>query len=406
MLEQGRIHAMLQQAAGPTNANPYWLNRIRMNPALKCFLGAVTLLCSMAIVFYSLLALYLVEPLTSISESVFGKVRGSDVSTVFPIAILISVWVLIAVIQFVPSWRSDFEASLPKWPSRERPYLSFLIFGIVVCVACVFVSFAIGHLYEYFEVSSNFREVSFPFVLLVYNLILLYPLRGAFLDIPISAGAGVRQPKFSRSLPATIRTRQLGQPELRLALARDLRARSGQLRRFSYFALFCIFCMLVVAVLVIVFAGTIASLDIGQSNIERAKAIVQAEQSIASRLRRSIAENERELDRRGKPFAGFLGGESGPGQGDPDFADFDVESQAILDERNELEKQLERQVTTVATVENAFRSVLEDAVKASPGGGVDIENTNLLIASGITRFGILIVVTFVLHLLYNLNRYT
>ena len=64
-----------------------------------------------------------------------------------------------------------------------------------------------------------------------------------------------------------------------MELARDLRRRAIQLRRFSMIALVAIGMLLFVAVGVILFAGFIANLGVGQSNLERIQETLDAELS-------------------------------------------------------------------------------------------------------------------------------
>lgn len=331
------------------------------------------------------------------------------------LSVLIGVWFAIALVQFIPSWRSDLKKSLALWPMESRPYLSHLLRGSMAYIAVLIFLFSVRALIHYpnlgnpFEISTVFTSL-YAFSFSAYCCLFLHDLRGLLFPSSLSqiAPQSESKPEYDWTLPKSVTKRNLGKPELRLELAKDLRLRAGQLRHLSFYSLAGIGMLLVVAVLVILFAGLIAGLDVGRTDIEKANSIVRGAESNLGHLYRSARNIEERIIRMRKRIYKKPLPEDG---GELEKIDSKLRLQNpdynnLFNQRSQLQLKIENQMKTVGILSFELTDLLSKAIKGKSAGVSKQEGLNLLIASGITRFGILFIIVFLMQVLVNLYRYT
>ncbi|MCB9928453.1 MAG: hypothetical protein H6844_03430 [Alphaproteobacteria bacterium] len=246
-------------------------------------------------------------------------------------------------------------------------------------------------------------------------MMVLYDLRGLlFPEVASAAMAGAAQ-NAGWVLPEAITVELMGRPELRFELARDLRRRAIQMRRFSLVALAGIGVLLVVAVAVILFAGFIANLGVGATGPERIQQLLDAENGAIRRLREQESQLRRDLEQ--SEIAYFTAAR--PTRAivrkleDLNLTQADRERFQQTPTYLQAHAELESMAAQIASHQQALEAIrgarieyLTDNIKSDFGASEETSNVNLLIASGITRFGILFIMLFIVQILVNLYRYS
>ena len=308
----------------------------------------------------------------------------------------------------IPGWRGLLRQSLAGWPLRSMPVVGACLRYLTIVIAIIFVSLSLGAMLD-----EDFQIVSMLLGIVVFLAVFIRDFRYfLFGEIVVNAaGSAAARQVSGWSMPEEIGEELLGTPALRLELARDLRARAGQLRRYSFFALAGIVALLVVAVLVIIFAGFIAGLGVGQTEGERVQALLNSEQSALDLSRNAYDRNRRQIEEYKRQL-------SGPGE--PETENSEQSRLGLRWQRKETEIEvatLERKQVTLQqiikgherTIEAIFvarMQFIQDDIISQAADQDGISNLNLLIASGITRFGILFMMIFIMQVLINLYRYT
>ena len=308
----------------------------------------------------------------------------------------------------IPGWRGLLRQSLAGWPLRSMPVVGACLRYLTIVIAIIFVSLSLGAMLD-----EDFQIVSMLLGIIVFLAVFIRDFRYfLFGEIVVNAaGSAAARQVSGWSMPEEIGEELLGTPALRLELARDLRARAGQLRRYSFFALAGIVALLVVAVLVIIFAGFIAGLGVGQTEGERVQALLNSEQSALDLSRNAYDRNRRQIEEYKRQLAG---------PGEPETEDSEQSRLGLRWQRKETEIEvatLERKQVTLQqiikgherTIEAIFvarMQFIQDDIISQAADQDGISNLNLLIASGITRFGILFMMIFIMQVLINLYRYT
>jgi len=198
-------------------------------------------------------------------------------------------------------------------------------------------------------------------------------------------------------LPDSITAEMLGQPELRFELARDLRNRAMQMRRFSFVALAGIAALLVIAVCVILFAGFIANLGVGKTGPERIQELLASETAALDRAEADLLTNRSRQTEVVTRVTRKLNPD--PPKSTPEFKELETAERKLVRLRDAHEKAIE----AILAERTAY---LQKNIQSDFGAAEQADNLNLLIASGITRFGILFIMLFIVQILVNLYRYT
>ena len=250
-------------------------------------------------------AAYVVDAnnIVAVLEGIFGNISNDDEKAGLIFGVALGSWFTIGLSQCFPRWRADIHASLSTWPLPGRPYLGLFVRSMDIVLIAIIVSFGIGSEVRQSQMIDD--DILLFIVLFIVVLVFLFDLRKLlFPDVELGELVTRDVKKISGwALPDSITPELMNDPRLKLELARDLRARTGQLRRNSMAALMGIGILLVVAVNVIIFAGYIANLGVGQTDIERADSLLEAEKRHRDNVQNLIDRNERELVRLINNFA-------------------------------------------------------------------------------------------------------
>ena len=232
------------------------------------------------------------QVLGNLFAALLGDVPEERMKAFLPFGILAGEWLALAVVRVIPIWRADLEISLPKRPIGGHPYLNHAARGVGAYFVFVLVAFGSGHLSG--VTHRDIDDIVLLFLSVFLIGLIIYDLRNLlFPDRTKSNGGDAPfDPTFNWRVPTSISEGMLEEPKLKIELARDLRARARDLRRLSFYSLTGICLLLFLTVIVIIFAGDIAYRDIGKSDIERAKSVVQAERSELVSLRERLASVE------------------------------------------------------------------------------------------------------------------
>jgi hypothetical protein len=336
-------------------------------------------------------------------ELIFGSMREEDVVAIAGLVGLAASSLTMAICMAIPSWRPIIRASIVAWPLKNQPIGSYFLKTATLAIGGMVVLSVMGGLRDGFDATI------LALLCILFLAVLLHDFRLLMIgddSVPTKEKGETTKANNTAGwvLPSTIDQSMLGKPELRLELARDLRSRAIQLRRFSMISLVAIGMLLFVAVGVILFAGFIANLGIGQSNIERIQATLDSEQAILARVERdlrgidsrerSVKTNyERRMRITKKPIVEGAYKKSS-------------EYERLMIQRDQLKTLRGHHVKTLETIFAARQKFLEKRLTNNGGAQGQPDNINLLIASGITRFGILFIMLFIVQILVNLYRYT
>ena len=343
-------------------------------------------------------------------ETLFGRVNDEDVRVNAPILGFVGEWIAIFIIyKWLPDWRHNLETYLPRSNMSPRGYLTHAFRGFVYSITYMALLFFVGSLV--YEFDNAYDILASTTATAAYFFALLYDIRGLLWQgaAEFHAAGRIDVRKFDWMLPDSIHQEMLNSPALKLELAKDLRARAAQQRIFSFYSMLGILLLVIVAVVVIIFAGYIASLGISDTNINQVRHTVDSEtiklerfQESALDLDRRIIARRIELHKKG----GFPPEERGSEELDLDFERTDPDFRTLRSEQRKISGRIESQQETVKKLEKTFRDALDKSMLGTTPDSTGQEGLNLLIASGITRFGILFVMMFILQVLINLYRYT
>ncbi len=347
-------------------------------------------------------------------EGLFGPLANENDLSIAALAGMSVGWAALGLASLVPQWKQSARRTIFAWPLSRRPFTSYLIrvtvFPLTVALALMLSGglFGVG-----------------PVLIVVASAaalcgMMLFDFRAVVLpgaDERAMAGeAAADMPPNGWVLPETVTLDMLGQPAVRFELARDLRNRAVQTRRFSMVALAGIGALLVVAVNVILFAGFIANLGVGASGPERIQAMLDAESAAIRQLsdqRVSVLRQQNEAavkfirDQRPSTRA--------PIKDMDDLKPTDLElaafratsaSKQFADRLAEIDGDIEHYKGAVKAIQNERVEYLRRDIKANFGTSQQTDNVNLLISSVITRFDILFIMIFIVQILVNLYRYT
>jgi len=323
------------------------------------------------------------------------------------LAMLLGMWLTISIIHVIPSWRVDLRRSLPQAPFPDMLYLNHGLRAVLFYVFAVISTLLVANFLEITDLAD--QEFAFILAFVAYACFFMYELRGLLFSVTQVYGPPAPTSSAGLRLRSSITRESLGQPEIRLELAQDLRQRAGQLRRWSFYSMGGIGVLLVLAIFVILFAGHIAAIDVGVTNIEKARSILRVEKTELDQLRRrkNVLENKIKyelqilIERKKKRSSSvdpedinkMKGGEN------------DEYSRA-LDESKRLEKQISEKEVHVRNLSDSLNKSLSQILSKLTLSDPSSHDPNLLIASGITRFGILFVMVFLMQVLVSLYRYT
>lgn len=344
----------------------------------------------------------------NVLEAIFGRISDEDDIAALAIIGLSAAWIAFGVTACVPAWRRRLYVSLWAWPLKNRPAGSFFLRTGVFALLATSIFAITGGL--------GLESIVPVFVsIFAYAAMVLHDFHGMLLrpdylhaqDLP---EAGMAAPGWI--LPDTITTEMIGKPELRYELAKDLRKRASNMRRFSLIALAGIAALLVVAVNVILFAGFIANLGVGQTGAERIQALLDTETLALNRVEHEIAQNS-EARATFVPNQVRLAERSTRKKLDDDEikaiaerAERSAEYRKLAVEGSQLVILREAHSQAIQTILSERTNYLQNAIQSDFGAADQANNLNLLIASGITRFGILFIMLFIVQILVNLYRYT
>ena len=316
-------------------------------------------------------------------------------------AMLLGIWLSILIVHFIPSWRVDLQRSLPKAPLPNKQYLNHGLRAVLFYIVAVISALLVGRFLETTDLAD--RDFALISAVVAYTCFFLYELRGLLFPDTQIYKPPPPEPPVEWRLPSSITKENLGKPETRLELAQDLRQRAGQLRRWSLYSMAGIGVLLMLAILVILFAGHIAEIDVGVTNIEKARSIVREEKTELDQLRRwkGALQNEIKLKRQ---F--FKDDSASPEDVDKKIAEKDGRYSRVLDENKWLETQISEQEIYVKNLTDSLNKTLSEVLLKLTLDDPSSDEPNLLIASGITRFGILFVMVFLMQVLVGLYRYT
>ena len=381
---------------------------------LLLILVGLSTLCAVAIVdFFSL-----DRSLGDFLEFLFGSLSEENGFSGVALTTLGAAWLSYAAIMAIPIWRRRVIGTIWAWPIRNSPTTSFIIRTTVYVLGGLLIMLLLVNA-AFFDPVSELMAIGFLAVgSFAFLGMVLHDFRGILLydstEHTVPQGSTAK-PTTGWILPESITLEMLGQPALRYELAKDLRNRAAQMRRFSFFALAGIAALLVVAVNVILFAGFIANLGVGVTGPERIQQLLDSETlalaSVQTRLRDLDARLQREeVDfHRGniKTRANIRS---------LDDSNITDESRILFRKTNTYRDYLVRKSNLERVGGAHARSVegileerteyLRKAIQDDFGSAKQADNLNLLIASGITRFGILFIMLFIVQVLVNLYRYT
>ena len=348
-------------------------------------------------------------------EAIFGSLSEEDGTSLIALVALSSSWCAFGVAWAIPSWRRRLEISISRWPFRQSPARSYL----TRTGGAVFLGLLMILLATNLDTSGIIDEaIAIPFIFIVifiYIGMIIHDFHGIMLSTKERDAATLVVKAKATSgwiLPDSITQEMLGKPELRYELAKDLRTRAANMRRFSLIALAGIGALLVVAVNVILFAGFIANLGVGQTGAERIQALLDSETLALTRVEADIAYNS-------EAVAKFVPDRQRQEErttrkklNDEDLlavaedAKRSVEYRQLLVEASHLVRLRDADSFAIETILAERTEYLKEAIDSDFGTADQANNFNLLIASGITRFGILFIMLFIAQILVNLYRYT
>jgi hypothetical protein len=344
-------------------------------------------------------------------EAVLGPLTDENDIAGFALIGLLAAWLAFGIVMAVPAWRRRMAISLTAWPLSGRPVASFFLrtFSFVVLGAALFL--VVGGL-------DLVMIIPLGIVVFGYLGMLVNDFHGMLLRPEYLQPVDFRERNTSVPgwiLPDSITADMLGTPELRYELAKDLRRRASQMRRFSFVALAGIAALLVVAVNVILFAGFIANLGVGVTGPERIQQMLNAEELALDRAQADL----RALERR--KSADEISFYRGLNRTRADIRDLDSEYitdemrvrfalsepyQVYLARKKSLERAVGAHLVSTDRILEERTNYLIKSIREDFGTAEQTNNLNLLIASGITRFGILFIMLFIVQILVNLYRYT
>lgn len=344
-------------------------------------------------------------------EAVFGPLTDENDIAGFALIGLLAAWLAFGIVMAVPAWRRRMAVSLTAWPLRGRPVASFFLrtFCFVVIGAALFlVAGGLG-----LVMIIPLGIVVFGYLGMLVNDFHGMLLRPEYLHPVDAQETSKSAPGWI--LPESITAEMLGTPELRFELARDLRRRAAQMRRFSFVALGGIAALLVVAVNVILFAGFIANLGVGVTGPERIQQMLSAEETALDRAQADL----RALERRKRTDELSFYRRSNTTRADIRDANSEhitdamrvqfarsEQNQVYLARKESLERAIAAHLVATDRILQERTLYLINSIREDFGTAEQTNNLNLLIASGITRFGILFIMLFIVQILVNLYRYT
>ena len=342
-------------------------------------------------------ALYLNNLVASLASAVFGRLNDApDLSQAALVGVAVG-WAALGLASAVPEWKQASRRTILAWPLRRRPVTSYLIrataFPLIVALAMMLSVGLFG---------------LWPIIVLIASAaalcgMMLFDVRAVvFPGIDLLAGGGPvnePQPASGWVLPDTVTLEMLGRPAVRFELARDLRNRAVQMRRFSFVALTGIGALLVVAVCVILFAGFIANLGVGKTGPERIQELLTAETAALDRAQSDLLSNRQKQEDLAKRTTRDPNPDPEAYKSTPEFKQLDVAERKLILVRDAHED-------AIGTILRERTAYLKTNIQTDFGSAEEANNLNLLIASGITRFGILFIMLFIVQILVNLYRYT
>ncbi len=340
-------------------------------------------------------------------ELIFGPVRWSGVRSYVPPSILIGLWISIALSQFVPSWRIKDKSHLPRWPLKVQSGWALILRGIIALMAVMLVSILIA---KSIPNAHRFIDETFSIMvpIVVFFGFLLYDARIYIFSDPSQKGDRTSENESGNvdaliwPNPIQVVPGIVGTLDCRIAVAQDLRRRAERLYQFSSYTLRAIGALLVVAVLVILFSGFIAGLGVGETVIERARSIASTEKNKLDKLKRSGRQVENKINRSREEYSREnLGSveEILLGKYDAKMALNDSRFRELLADEEESLAQIRYQEDIVKVVVAAEGVALQKTVTGQIKPRGQEEDANLLIASGVTRFGVLFVLIFMIQIL-------
>lgn len=181
------------------------------------------------------------------------------------------------------------------------------------------------------------------------------------------------------------------------AIAISFVREADRMRRIAFIALYGVAVLVVLAVLAVVFAGRLTEAD------QRATSVLDQAQEWELRSQRNLDELIKEaavLSRRINSVGGAFEG-SPDAKGSKEFIDDLIDSKARLEELPSRIQIARDQYSSAVMLTNSVKqSLIESGI-----GSADSTNVNALVASAVTRFGLVIVLTFFAQALINLYRY-
>ncbi len=229
-------------------------------------------------------------------EALFGSFSDADTIAMIGLVGLGTAWLAYGIAMSVTNLRQRLLHSVAAWPLAHRPTASFFlrtgVFALATMIFMIVVSVV-----DPSGVAQDIVLLIFAVIGLAYVGMVLRDFHGLLLN-PDLVGNTEGNTSDKRTsgwiLPASITQEMLGKPELRFELAKDLRNRAANMRRFSFIALAGIAALLVVAVNVILFAGFIANLGVGVTGPERIQQLLDSETLALDNIQTSL----RNLDAR------------------------------------------------------------------------------------------------------------
>lgn len=346
-----------------------------------------------------------------ILEAAFGPLQDENDIAGIALIGLMAAWLAFAIVMAVPPWRRRMAVSLIPWPLRNRPAASFLIRTFTFVTVCAGVFLITGGL-------GLAMIVPLGIVMFAYIGMLVHDFHGMLLRTEYLKPVEFQETSRSAPgwiLPDSITADMLGTPELRFELAKDLRRRASQMRRLSFVALAGIAALLVVAVNVILFAGFIANLGVGVTGPERIQQMLNAEELALDGAQSDLRALERRKNADELSFYRRIN------QTRADIRELESEHitdemrvefarsegfQAYLARKKSLERAINAHLESADKILEERTVYLINSIREDFGTEEQTNNLNLLIASGITRFGILFIMLFIVQILVNLYRYT
>ena len=343
-------------------------------------------------------------------ETLFGRVNDEDVRVNAPILGFVGEWIAIFIIyKWIPDWRHNLETYLPRSNMSPLGYLTHAFRGFVYSITYMALLFSAGSLV--YEFDNAYDILASTTATVAYFFALLYDIRGLLWHgaAEFHAAGRIDVRKFDWMLPDSIHQEMLNSPALKLELAKDLRARAAQQRIFSFYSMLGILLLVFVAVAVIIFAGYIANLDITGTNINQIRSTVDSETVKLERFRESALDLDNKIISRRSELHDkdeLPAEEEEIEKLDLGFERKDSIFKTLRSKQKRISGRIASQEKTVEKLEDSFRDALKRSISGVTPAATGQEGLNLLIASGITRFGILFVMMFILQVLINLYRYT